>query len=53
MAPRGKIRPYIYDVTSKSHACSCNMEQFLVCSPCYNEEAEGLGLYRRLATLRE
>ena len=29
------------------------MKRFLVCPPCYNEEREGLGLYRRLATLRE
>ena len=27
--------------------------RFLVCPPCYNEETEGLGLYRRFATLRE
>ena len=40
-------------ISSKCHTCSCRMERFLVCPPCYNEETEGLGLHRHLAMLRE
>ena len=45
-------RIFMTSLTSATLVYSCNMERFLVCPPCYNEETEGLGLYRRFARVK-